>query len=168
MKQNCKQNAVMINDQQDKIEIPFDVEIPILIANSFSVLKHNSYTRGYHVYMDIWKPLIGDGNLRCKREDDNIHNVNAVAVIHSNHIGPRVVGHVPFLYSSTFKKFLSLPNHTIRVLVTGKRINLGAGYGLEIPVEYVFNGNEKALQWAKKNLDNIDANVNKKVGRCLK
>ena len=53
------------------------------------------------------------------------------------------------------------------MLVTEKRINRGAGYGLEIPVEYVFNGNEKALQWAKKNLDNIDANVNKKVGRCL-
>ena len=118
--------------------------------------------------MDIWKPLIGDDSLRCKREDDNIHNENAVAVIHSNHIGPRVVHHVPFLYSSTFKWFLSLPNHTIRVLVTGKRINRGAGYDLKNPVEYVFNGNEKALQWAKKNLDNIDANVNKKVGRCLK
>ena len=38
---------------------------------------------------------------------------------------------------------------------------------LEIPVEYVFNGNEKALQWAKKNLDNVDANVNKKVGLKL-
>ena len=54
------------------------------------------------------------------------------------------------------------------MLVTGKRINGGARYGLEIPVQSVFNGNEKALQWAKKNLDNIDANVNKKVGRCLK
>ena len=51
------------------------------------------------------------------------------------------------------------------MLVTRKRSNRGAGYGLEIPVEYVFNGNENALQWAKKNLDNIDANVNKKVGR---
>ena len=53
------------------------------------------------------------------------------------------------------------------MLVTEKRINRGAGYGLEIPVEYVFNGNEKALQWAKKNLDNVDANVNKKVGLKL-
>ena len=52
-------------------------------------------------------------------------------------------------------------------MVTGNRMNHGAGCGLEIPVEYVFNGNEKALQWAKKNLDNINANVNKKVGRCL-
>ena len=62
--------------------------------------------------------------------------------------------------------FLSLPNHTIRVLVTGKRINRGAGYDLQIPVEYMFNGNKKALQWAKKNLDKIDASDNKKVGRC--
>ena len=42
-------------------------------------------------------------------------------------------------------------------------MNHGAGYGFEIPVEYVFNVNKKALQWAKKNLDNIDANVNKKL-----
>ena len=36
----------MINDQQDKMEILFDVEIPTLIDNSFSVLKHNSYACG--------------------------------------------------------------------------------------------------------------------------
>ena len=39
---------------------------------------------------------------------------------------------------------------------------------LEVPVEYVFNGNDKVLQWAKKSVDDIDANVNKKTGRCLK
>ena len=53
-------------------------------------------------------------------------------------------------------------------MVTGKRINHGAGYALEIHVEYVFNGNEKAFQWGKKNFDNIDVNVHKKVGGCLK
>ena len=140
----------MINDQQDKMEIPFDVEIPILIENSFSVVKHNSYACDYYAYMDIWELLIGDNSLCCKREDNNMHNENAVPVIHSKRTEPRVVGHVPFLYSSTFKKFLSLPNHTIRVLVTGIKINRGAGYGLEIPVEYVFNGNDKTLQWTRK------------------
>ena len=49
--------------------------------------------------MDIWKLLTGDDSLHCKREDENIHGKNAVAVKHSNHIGPRVVGHVPFLHS---------------------------------------------------------------------
>ena len=91
-----------------------------------------------------------------------------LAVILSNHIAPHAVGHVPFLYSSKFKKFLSLPNYTIKVLVTGNRISRSTRYDLEIPVEYVFNGNKKFLQWAKKYLDNTDANVNIKVGRCLK
>ena len=54
------------------------------------------------------------------------------------------------------------------MLVTGKRIKRGAGWGLKIPVKYVFHGNEKALQWAKKILDNIYVNINKKVGRSLK
>ena len=53
-------------------------------------------------------------------------------------------------------------------MVTGKKINRGAGYGLEIAIEYVFNCNEKAVQWENQNLDNIDENVNKEVGRCLK
>ena len=39
---------------------------------------------------------------------------------------------------------------------------------LEIPAEYVFYGNEKAIQWAKRTLDGIDGNVKKKVLRCLK
>ena len=42
-----------------------------------------------------------------------------------------------------FKKFLSLPNHSIRVCVKRKRINRGVGYGPEIPLEYIFYGNEK-------------------------
>ena len=52
------------------------------------------------------------------------------------------------LFIKTFDYSLqrSLLNHTMRMSVTGKRINRGAGYGLEILVEYVFNGNEKALQ----------------------
>ena len=31
-----------------------------------------------------------------------------------------------------------------------KRINRGVGYGMEIPVEYIFYCNEKAIQCAKK------------------
>ena len=61
-----------------------------------------------------------------------------------------------------FKKFLSLLNHSIRICVKGKRINLGVGYGLEIPAEYILDGNEKAIQWAKRTLDGVDGNVEKK------
>ena len=58
-----------------------------------------------------------------------------------------------------FKKFLSLPNHRIRVCVKGKRINRGVGYGLEFPAEYIFHRNEKANQWAKGILDAVNGNV---------
>ena len=43
-----------------------------------------------------------------------------------------------------------------------KGINRGVGYGLEIPAEYVFYGNEKTLQWSKRTLDGVDGNMKKK------
>ena len=60
------------------------------------------------------------------------------------------------------------PNHSIRVCVKGKRNNHGVGYGLEIPAEYTFYINEKAIQWTKRTLDGVHGNVKKKVLRCLK
>ena len=65
-------------------------------------------------------------------------------------------GQVTFCYSLIFKKLLSFPNHSIRTCVKGKKINGGVGYGLEIPADYIFYGNEKAIQWAKRTLDGID------------
>ena len=67
-----------------------------------------------------------------------------------------------------FKKFLSLPNHSIRVCVKRNKINRGVGYGLEIPVEYIFSGNEKAIQWAKRKLDGVDWKVKKKNFKIFK
>ena len=43
-----------------------------------------------------------------------------------------------------------------------KRINRGAAYGLEILDEYLFNGNEKAIRWAKRTIGGVDGNVKKK------
>ena len=60
------------------------------------------------------------------------------------------------------KKLLSLPNYSIRICVKGKGINRGVGYGLEIPSRYIFYGNEKVIQWAKRTLDGVDGNVKKK------
>ena len=44
------------------------------------------------------------------------------------------------------------PNCTIECKVTGKRVNRGAGYGLEIPVQSRFIGAEKAAEWVEKNI----------------
>ena len=71
-------------------------------------------------------------------------------------------GQVLFCYSLMCKKFLFLPNHSIRICVKGKRINRGVGYGLKTPSEYIFDCNEKVIQWAKRTLDGVDGNVKKK------
>ena len=57
------------------------------------------------------------------------------------------------------QKFIFLPNHSIRVCAKGKRINFGVGYGLEIPAEYIFYGNKKAIQWAKRMLNGVRGNA---------
>ena len=67
-----------------------------------------------------------------------------------------------------FKKFVSLPNHSIRLCVKGKITNRGVGYGLEVPVEHLFHGNEKTIQYVRRTLDGVNENVTKKVSGCLK
>ena len=44
----------------------------------------------------------------------------------------------------------------------------GAGYGLEIPVQYRFIGAEKAVEWAEKNIKKVFEDIDKKVKKCVK
>ena len=48
----------------------------------------DSYVRGFHVYQDIWTPIIGKVHLAYRRETTNRY---AIAV----HKTEEVVGHVP-------------------------------------------------------------------------
>ena len=57
----------------------------------------------------------------------------------------KVVGHVPIHLSKIFHRFLKLPFCSILAVVIGKRVNLGAGDGLEIPVEYKFFRDARAV-----------------------
>ena len=118
-----------------------DEPLPIVIdkSNSFSF---NSYSRGYHAYMKIWNPVDGVV-LVCTRETDNPRDNYTVSIICNSY----VVEHVPLGLSKTFSNFFSLPVSTMLCIVTRKRINRGAGLGLEILVMYQARGHEKALQW---------------------
>ena len=53
-------------------------------------------TYGFHVYNNIWRPVIGK-ELRCQREKDNPRDPYAVAVTKSctGVVGVEVVGNVP-------------------------------------------------------------------------
>ena len=108
----------------------------------------DSFIRGYHAYIDIWKPKVGDENFCLKSENENQHGKFAVAIV----LEERIVGHVPKNLSKIFHQFKKIPNCTIGCKVTGKRVNRGAVYGVEIPVQYRFIGAEKAVEWAEKNI----------------
>ena len=122
--------------------------------SSQSVVRVNSSVRGYHGYLDIWQPAISSEH-SLRREPGNEVDKNAVAVAqetqsrnttrassqaeplntHPNEIavGMEVAGRVPKLMAQSGT-----------VVITGKRINRGAGsgYGLELPCEFKFQGDK--------------------------
>ena len=51
------------------------------------------YIIGYHIYMIIWKPLVGKC-LQCVKEQTNEVDKNVVAVVRANSHCKEVVGHV--------------------------------------------------------------------------
>ena len=63
------------------IDIPFDISIPILLDEHFTVFKYRSYSRGYHGYKEIWNPLVGNDSLICESEESNEHDKHAVAIV---------------------------------------------------------------------------------------
>mgnify|MGYP001792401175 CR=1 FL=1 len=149
-------------------EAMYEGEIPIFIERNYLRYEYKSFARGYHVYMKIWTPLIGE-MLKCRREPSNEVDKNAVALIKTDSLGVKViVGHVPWNVSNFFSMFLKVPNTSIEVEVVGKRVNRGGGYGLEIPVVYRFNGPEKLVKWLIKKIEAVRKELDCKVSKCLK
>ena len=146
---------------------------------SQSVVRVNSFFRGYYEYVDIWQPPKSSEH-SLRREPVNEVDKNAVAVVqetqsgnttracsqaeplntHPNEIavGMEVVGHVPKLMAQWVTKFLKRASNSGTVVITGKRINRGAGYGLELPCEFKFQGDKYSCDWLKERLrkENFD------------
>ena len=105
----------------------------------------DSFVRGHHVYKDDWTPTLGE-ILECKREPQNEKDPNAVAVTKDG----KVVSHVPLIYTRYVSRFLELESSSASCEVTGKRLNRGGGYGLEVPCKYKFQGVPKVVAWIAK------------------
>ena len=128
--------------------------------------------------MDIRQPAISSEH-SLRRKPGNEVDKKAVAVVqetqsgnttrassqaeplntHPNEIavGMEVVGHVPKLMAQWVTKFLKRASNSGTV-ITGKRINRGAGYGLELPCEFKFQGDKYSCDWLKEKLkkENFD------------
>ena len=116
-----------------------DKEIEIVIDNRFMKFCFESYGRGFHVYQILWSPIIGEENLECRHEEKNKEDEFAIGVYRNDFQKETLVGHMPRNISKFAYKFLKLPNLKLSCKVKGKRLNRGAGYGLEIPVIYTSN-----------------------------
>ena len=57
------------------------------------------------------------------------------------------IGHLQLMFTEVFNKFLSLLYFSIKCKVVVKRINRGAGDGLEVPMEFTFYGKDPAVKW---------------------
>ena len=116
----------------------------------------------FSVYnLDIFNllPKVGDEDIHLEPEENIDYDDFAVAVLFEG----RRLGHVPRNLSQIMALFLRLPGSSILYKVTGKRVNRGAGYGLEIPVSYKFVGAEKAVDWAEEKIKKRFEIVDKKV-----
>ena len=108
------------------------------MAESELFIQIESFVRGYHAYMDIWNPVVGE-EFPLKRKPENAIDEYAVAVVNDFHI----VGHVPRLLSPIIFHFLARPCNRGLAEITGNKINRGAGYELEIPCVFRFYGSSK-------------------------
>ena len=93
------------------------------------------------------KPLVGEC-LQCVKEPINKVDKNAVAVVDNNSHCKEVVDQVEI--SMIVSVFLSLSYCILHIFATGKRVNHGGEYGLEIHANFNFYGLEKTIKLTKK------------------
>ena len=61
-----------------------DMELPITLEE-FSSHTINTFSHGYHEYMSVWMPQIGDKSLFCKRELRNEYDKYIAAIVAIDH-----------------------------------------------------------------------------------
>ena len=146
----------------------YDMAIPISVLKKGSTFECESFVRGYHVYMEIWDPFIGEC-LKCRKERTNEVGKTGVAAVPTNsQCKEIVVGRVPKNISKIVFMFLSLPNCGVDVIVAGKGVSRVAGYGLEVPSSFYFYGPEKAINWMKIKLSRVQDKLKENIKYCLK
>ena len=91
-----------------------------------------------HAYKDVWHPIVSDESLICEQEETNEYDRNVASIMFENCLSEMFVEHVPFNWSKFASKFLQFPNPRIRVVLTEKQVNCSAGFGLQMPVDYIF------------------------------
>ena len=103
--------------------------------------SYYSWFRGHNAYKDEFQPEINT-ILALQREPENAKDPHAVAITEHEE---QVVGHIPLGLSKIVSPFLKRVNHRGEAVICRKRVNRGAGMGLEISVLYKLYGGHQYL-----------------------
>ena len=134
----------------------------ILISKYKGLFSFNSYIHGFHAYKQNWDPVLGR-RYSFTLEEKNEHDEHAVAVVNDDD----VVGYIPLRLPKIMSIYLKLTSLHMEVELTGKYVNRGGGYGLEIPCKYHDSGPEKAMPWVSKEVNLIIKKHECVINRCL-
>ena len=109
-------------------------------------LKIITAVRGYHVYQEVWNPIVGEAFI-CQQENGNEHDAYAVGTIRAEG-GNEVIGHLPRKISRVAFFFLAHAG-SISGTVTNTRRYCTQRGGMEIPCELTFSGKRKNIRKLK-------------------
>ena len=79
----------------------------------------------------------------------HLHLLLSLAPLQIDWLSWQLVGHVPLNWRKGLSKLIHFTKHHIRPEVTGKKVNRGFGFGLEIQVNYFFYGDARVVKWIK-------------------
>ena len=96
--------------------------------------------RGYHVYHDIWTPVIGE-KLSTQQEHGNPEDLYAVAIMKSG----TIIGHIPREISKTCFFFINRDGEIMCKITGRKQRSVLLEGGLEVPCVYTFRGKKKLV-----------------------
>ena len=96
------------------------------MVNTSSTYTLSSFM--YDCTLENWTPIFGDMLTCCKSDDED------VTILYVGEVVGRVSRHL----SAIFSKFLT--SGTIHARIAGAVID--CGYGLQVPVDYIFNGEQ--------------------------
>ena len=110
-----------------------------------------SIVRGYHVYMDIWSPSVGDA-FALEIDELNVHDRYAVAT----KVNDLVVGHVPREFSKVVFYFIRNGGRVTGEVCGRRQRSTTHMKGLEIPCVYKFHS--KSVKNMKKLVSLLERN----------
>ena len=109
-----------------------------------------------------------DGSFYCEEQNDNKYGKHAVEKIYGNFHWNKAVGHVQLDWRELANKFFKFPNIRSVLLLLAKRVNRSIGLGLQIPIDYFFQGDNRVIKWLKKSVEKLEKCTDVKVEECIK